>query len=120
MAGRFAFWKAQPRMFGNLVGKMARRQFGSGRRKIAAKMPGEKAIEEINETIDDEEPGEEEMPAPAGGKVLIARNRDPGREGARCKFAIDDRCTEDPGRRKRDGADTGNALDRIAILDRAD
>ena len=40
-----------------------------------ARMPADEAVAEIDEAVDDEEPGEEEMPAPA-------RWRDPGSSGA--------------------------------------
>ena len=39
----------------------------AARRQIAPQMPASKAPEEISEPIEEEQPGEEEMPAPAHG-----------------------------------------------------
>ncbi len=56
-------------------------------------------VDEIGEAVDDEQPGEEEVPAPAGGEILVARQRDPGREAARRRARRSHRATaRDAGR----------------------
>ena len=45
-------------------------------------MPAGEAVDDIDDAVDDEDPGEEEMPQSAGGKVAPARQGQPGGEGA--------------------------------------
>ena len=45
------------------------------RREVAPEMPAHQAVDEIGDAVDDEEPGKEEVPAPPGGEVAMARQR---------------------------------------------
>ena len=58
------------------------------RQQVAPDVAAEEAGDEVDRAVDDEEPGEEEMPAPAGGEILVARQRQPGREAARLRLAV--------------------------------
>ena len=53
------------------------------RRHDLAPNAGRETVDEIERAVDDEEPGEEEVPAPAGGEILVARERGPIRKAAR-------------------------------------
>src|SRR5262249_36956431 len=62
-------------------------QLRPARDEVAPDMAAEEARDEIDEAVDDEEPGEEEMPAPAGREILIAGDRHGAREGAARELA---------------------------------
>src|SRR5215471_9986236 len=60
----------------------------SRRFDVAPKMPRDEAVDEICEPVQDKQPGEKEMPAPALGKRLVARQRQPIRECASRQIAV--------------------------------
>ncbi len=74
---------------------------GAGRHEIAPEMLGDEAADEIDKTVQNENPGEEKMPAPTGREILFARHRDPGRKGALRIFATLFRYAEYAGRVER-------------------
>src|SRR4029079_13597800 len=47
-------------------------ELAAARREIFPEMAAHQAVNEIEEPVDDEEPGEEEVPAPPGGEVAMA------------------------------------------------
>ena len=50
-------------------------------KQIAAEVAAGEAPDEVDEAIHHQGPGKEEMPAPAGREILVAREGDPAREG---------------------------------------
>ena len=61
-------------------------------------MPREQAADQINEPVDDQNPTEEKVPAPAGCQIAVARHRDPARERGRRSL----RCHMKPALRSRE------------------
>src|SRR5690349_17709294 len=99
---------------------MARGDLVGGRCEISAEMTGDEAMEQIDETIDHEEPGKEKMPAPTSRKILVARDRCPGRKSPLVPVAVIARYAEDACRPYRKAADAKNTLRRIPVFDGAD
>ncbi len=58
-------------------------QLQTGRQEVAAEVAGEDAPQQIDQAVDDEDPGEGEMPEAAGGQVLPARHGGPGGKAVR-------------------------------------
>lgn len=108
--------KAQPGVTDDLVTEMRRLQFFGRRQQIAAEMPAGETISEIDEAVDDEQPGNEEMPAPARCQILIARQGQPVRKTAHCSLAVDIRNPENARRIKAQSAQVRHALQRITFL----
>ena len=50
------------------------------RREVARRWPLTRLCGQVDEPVDDKQPGEEEMPAASVDQIAVARQRDPGRE----------------------------------------
>src|SRR5580704_11423948 len=81
-------------------------------------MPARQAPEEIDEAVDHEQPGEEEMPAPAGREILVARHGDPGRKAARRHPPVLDRGAEHARGVERMAEDAGLSDEASSLLAR--
>src|SRR6266481_5186966 len=53
-------------------------QLPRGRNEVAPHVPAHEAVDQIDQCIENQQPGEEEVPAPACGEVPISRQRQPG------------------------------------------
>jgi hypothetical protein len=73
--------EAQAGMVGDLLPQVARGELGARGQQVAPQVAAQQAVCQVDRTVDDEAPGEEEMPAAAGCKVLHGRQRRPGGEG---------------------------------------
>src|SRR5260370_12739185 len=83
-------------------------------------MATQDAISEIDRTVDDEEPREKEVPAPAGRQVLKGRNRQPCGKGPRRKFSFGVRNAKKSRRRECDSSQPHEAARAIVVVSRAD
>ncbi len=110
----FSLGKAQPRMIGDRA--RDRTEIVQGRHEIA-NVPAGEEVHDIDQAIQHEQPGEEEVPAPAHGEVLFGRQGGPGRESALLHFAVRPaRGAEQSGRIKRAAEDRRHPGDRVAIV----
>src|ERR1700730_6870582 len=55
-------------------------QLPRGRNEVAPHVPAHEAVDQIDQCIENQQPGEEEVPAPACGEVLISRQGQPKRK----------------------------------------
>src|SRR5260370_41228377 len=83
-------------------------------------MAPQDAVSEIDRTVDDEEPREKEVPAPAGRQVLKGRNRQPCGEGPRRRFSLEARNAKKSRRRECDPSQPHEAARAIIVVSRAD
>ena len=67
--------------------KNHRRHFGgvAGREEKFPHVAIQKIVDEIEKSIDGEQPTKEEMPPATAGQPEVTRNRDPARKSARCR-----------------------------------
>src|SRR6476659_8251611 len=65
--GLLAFGELEPQMLPN--GGVDMLELAAARRKVLAEMPADKAVAEIDQPVDDKQPGEEEMPAASCGQI---------------------------------------------------
>src|SRR6267378_2602349 len=55
-------------------------QLPRGRNEVAPHVPAHEAVDQIDQCIENQQPGEKEVPAPACGEVLISRQGQPKRK----------------------------------------
>src|SRR6476660_2044369 len=68
--GLFSLRKSEPQMLPDRRANVF--QLAAARREVLAEVPAREAVDEISEPVDDEEPGEEEMPAPSRRQIAMA------------------------------------------------
>src|SRR5262249_7566911 len=114
MARGLAMSEAQPRMIGDLAGKMLK--IGCCGGKVAAEMPADQAIEKEGHAVDNQNPGESKMPWPGNGKPVGTGQGRPGWKSANRGLSIHAGKAQPSSGVKRFSEDPGHTLDRIAVI----
>src|SRR5271166_1919869 len=83
VARGFAPWKLQLQVMPEFGCQSPRMQLRPAWNEVLPQMPREQPADQINEPVDDQNPSEEKVPAPAGCQIAVARHRDPARERGR-------------------------------------
>src|SRR5439155_27000309 len=108
--------KFQPGMIGDLARQMS--DVASGWRQVAGEMPAPQAINDEDEGVEHQQPGEGKMPLPRHGQPVGAGQGGPAWKAARRKLAVHLRGSQYAGGVDlvaADAGDAGGGLTRIVL-----
>src|SRR5215208_3593956 len=99
---------------------MRRSQLVRRRLEIASEVPAQEAMAEVSQTVENEQPGEEEVPPSSCIQVGVTWNREPRRECPLDPLTIEVGGAQHSRGRDRERTDASDAFEVIAVFDSTD